>query len=166
MSSVFRLPQQLPARGLPLMLLGAMFAAVLVVADAVIDSYSDGHLLAAWIALWAISFAMLALFAGTAGKLAVSLTASIRNWQQTRTQRAWDADYLALAQRDPRIMAELQAALQRTHAARAEIDLAHGRAWVSHRPRNTLNAAYAGPRHSYLTTPLPGLPSHLQMLPG
>ncbi len=166
MSSVFRLPQQLPARGLPLMLLGAMFAAVLVVADAVIDSYSDGHLLAAWIALWAISFATLALFAGTAGKLAASLTASIRPWQQTRAQRAWDAGYLVLAQRDPRIMAELQAAVQRGQVTQAEIDLTHGRAWLSHRPRNTLNAAYAGPRHSYLTTPLPGLPRHLQMLPG
>ncbi len=166
MFSDLRLPQQLPTRGLPFMLLGAMFAAVLVVADAVIDSYSDGHLLAAWIALWSISFATLALFAGTVGKLAVSLNASLRQWQQTRAQRAWDADYLALARRDPRIMAEIQAAVHRAQVAQAAIDLAHGRAWVSHRPRNTLNAAYAGPRHSYLTTPLPGLPSHLQMLPG
>lgn len=165
MSYAFSSHQLLRSRGLSSMLLTAMVVAALVVADLVIESHSDGHLLVAWIALWAVAFTSLAMFAGTASKLAESLAIPITRWKNIQSRRAADADYLALAQRNPRIMAELLAAVERAQAARSAIDLAHGRAWVDHRPRGTLNAAYAGPRNGYLTTPLTGLPSHLQLLP-
>ena len=164
MYSVLRSQQQLPARGLALMLLTAIIAAMLVVANSVIDSYTDGHLLAAWIALWATAFTGLAIFADTAARLAASITLSLRDWSQLRRQRLSDANFMALAERDPRIMAELLAAVERAEAARTEIELAHGRAWVRHHPRDTLNASYAGPRRFYVGKPLSALPAHLHML--
>ena len=51
------------ARPLAGMLLAAAMAALLVAADQVIDSWADGHLLAAWVALWTVTFAALALLA-------------------------------------------------------------------------------------------------------
>ena len=41
------------AKGLSAMLLAAMVSALVVVADQLIDTWADGHLLAAWVALWA-----------------------------------------------------------------------------------------------------------------
>ena len=164
MVSVLRSQQQLPARGLALMLLTAIVAAMLVVADSVIDSYTDGHLLAAWIALWATAFTGLAFLGDTATRLAATLTVSLRNWKQLRRQRLSDASFIALAERDPRIMTELRAAVERAEAAHTERELAHGRAWVRHHPHDTLNASYAGPRHNYLGKPFGSLPAHLHLL--
>ena len=48
------------------MLLAAIVSAMVVAADALIDTYADGHLLMAWTALWAVGFAAMALFADTA----------------------------------------------------------------------------------------------------
>ena len=45
------------------MLLAAAMAALLVVADQVISTWSDGHLLAGWVALWTVAFAALAFLA-------------------------------------------------------------------------------------------------------
>src|SRR3954470_22474983 len=45
------------------MLLAAMVAALLVVANQLVDTWTDGHLLAAWVIMWTVAFAALALFA-------------------------------------------------------------------------------------------------------
>ena len=45
------------ARGLATMLLAAVVAALVVVADRVIDNWADGHLLLAWVMLWVVVFA-------------------------------------------------------------------------------------------------------------
>ena len=42
------------------MLLAAIVAAFLVVANQVVDTWTEGHLLAAWIVLWMVAFAALA----------------------------------------------------------------------------------------------------------
>ena len=47
------------ARGAASMLLAAMVSALLVVANQVIDTWSEGHLLAAWMVLWLVAFAAL-----------------------------------------------------------------------------------------------------------
>jgi len=49
------------SRTLSGMLLAAVLSALLVVADQVIDTWVDGHMLAAWVALWTVAFAALAL---------------------------------------------------------------------------------------------------------
>ena len=68
----------------------------------------------------------------------------------------------ALARRDPRIMADLECAIERARAERQHIQLTHGRAWVAHRPVGTFNAAYTGPRVHFKVSPVTGLPMHIQ----
>jgi len=50
-----------PTRTLAAMLLAAIVAAFVVVADQMMDTWADGHLLAAWVALWAVAFASVGL---------------------------------------------------------------------------------------------------------
>ena len=54
------------ARGAASLLLAAVVAALLVVANQVIDTWGDGHLLAAWMVLWLVAFAALALLTSSA----------------------------------------------------------------------------------------------------
>lgn len=152
-------------RPLAALLLAAIVSALLVAADALIDTYADGHLLLAWSILWAIGFAAMALFADSARQAARRLLASASTWRARREAQAADATLWALAQRDPRIMADLQAAMERARAERCETELAHGRAWVAHHPVGTLNAAYTGPRRMYRSAPMTGLPMHQCMYP-
>ena len=65
-----------------------------------------------------------------------------------------------------RIMAEVQAAIHRATVVAQNMERALGRAWVERHPVGTFNAAYQGTRHSFKTTPLTGLPTHLQYLQG
>jgi len=51
------------SRGLAAMLLAAVVAALVVLADQMISSWADGHLFLGWVALWVVVFAGLALFA-------------------------------------------------------------------------------------------------------
>lgn len=152
------------SRALAAMLLAAIVSALVLAADALIDSYVDGHLLLAWSALWAVGFAAMALLAEPARLGAQRLLASASQWRARRDQRDADQSLLAAAHHDPRIMAELQSAMDRAHAERQQVQLSHGRAWLAHRPIRTLNAAYTGPRRLFQSSPLTGLPMHLQYL--
>ena len=58
------------ARRLSALLLAAVLATLVVIADQVIDTWADGHLMLAWVILWALVFAGLALFADGARRLA------------------------------------------------------------------------------------------------
>lgn len=105
-------------RGLSAMLLAAMVSALIVVADQVIDTWVDGHLMLAWVALWVIGFAALALFAGSAQTLAKATLSALNNWAARSAQARADRRLWASAEADPRIMAEVQAAIDRTEAAK------------------------------------------------
>jgi hypothetical protein len=102
------------ARGLAAMLLAAVVAALVVVADRLISTWADGHLFLAWVCLWVVIFAGSALFAGTARRLAHSAMRSLDGWSQTRAQARAEARLWELAHRDPRLMAELTQARLRT----------------------------------------------------
>lgn len=104
-------------RGLATLLLSAMAAAVMVVAYQVMDSVTEGHLLVMWIALWAAAFAALALFAGTARRLATQLKTGLADWSQSLAQARADQRTWAAAKNDARVMADLQAAMSRQEAA-------------------------------------------------
>ncbi len=106
-------------RGLAAMLLAAVVAAMLVVADQVVTTWADGDLLVAWIMLWAVAFAALALFAGTARKLAVRAIAAADAWSQRLAQARADERMWAIAQTDSRVMADLQVALTRSESEAA-----------------------------------------------
>jgi hypothetical protein len=97
-------------KGLAALLLAALVAALLVAANQLIDSWSDNHLLAAWIVMWAIGFAALGLFAGTARKLAAGMAAGFNAWSQRVARAHADAHFMETARHDPRVMAELRAA--------------------------------------------------------
>lgn len=101
------------AKGLSAMLLAAMASALVVVADQLIDTWADGHLLAAWVALWAVGFGALAFFGGAARKLAVTAVVAMDDWSRRVAQTRADERLWAIAQSDPRVMADLQMAIQR-----------------------------------------------------
>ena len=101
-------------KGLSAMLLMAMVSALVVVADQLIDTWADGHLLAAWVALWAVGFSALAVFGGAARKVAVAVVVALDGWSQRVAQARADERLWAIAQSDPRVMADIQMAIQRS----------------------------------------------------
>lgn len=101
-------------RGLSAMLLAAMVASLLVVADQLIDTWADGHLLVGWTALWLVAFAAVAVFAGAARKLALTAVSALDRWSQRIASARSDARLWAIAQADPRVMTDLNAAMSRS----------------------------------------------------
>ncbi|MBZ4210244.1 MAG: hypothetical protein LAD29_03870 [Rhodoferax sp.] len=103
-------------RGLSLMLLAAMVSALVVVADQLVETWADGHLFAAWVAMWLLGFVALAVFAAPARKLANVVMVALDGWSERLARSRSDARLWALAKADPRIMADLDAA--RLHSER------------------------------------------------
>jgi hypothetical protein len=97
------------SRGLAAMLLAAAVAALAVVADQLIDTWADGHLMLAWIALWAVVFVGSLLLTGTARRASQNLIAGLNRWARARAQARADARLLKMAATDPRVRAELRA---------------------------------------------------------
>ena len=104
------------ARGMAALLLAAVVSALLVVANQVIDTWSEGHLLAAWIGLWTVGFAALALLAAPARRAALSLRGSLQSWNAERRQAAEDHKLWSLALNDARVMADISRAMSRDAA--------------------------------------------------
>ena len=102
------------SRTLAGMLLAAVLSALLVVADQVIDTWADGHLLAGWVALWTVAFAALALLAPPLRKVSSVASAVITGWVRAAQERRMEETMWEYAHRDPRIMAELQHAVMRS----------------------------------------------------
>jgi hypothetical protein len=98
-------------RGAASLLLAAVVSALLVVAHQVIDTWTEGHLLAAWMVLWVVAFAALALLTMPARRMAVALRASFKAWAEKRARAAEDQRTWQVALKDPRIMAELNHAM-------------------------------------------------------
>ena len=98
------------ARPLAGMLLAAVMAALLVAADQVIDSWVDGHLLAAWVALWTVTFAALALLATPLRQVANTGARWLTGWNKARAERRAEEKMWELARHDPRVMMEIRLA--------------------------------------------------------
>ena len=125
------------ARGLAAILLAAMFAAVLVVSDHLMTTLDEGEALLAWAALWTIGLVAVALFATTARDL-VSRAANA--WKAGAARRASaraDAQFMAYAAFDPRVMHELEAAVSRHQS---ELEATGPAAAVVKTPRTKTNA--------------------------
>lgn len=105
------------ARGLAAFLLAAIVSAVLVVADQLMETWANGHLMVAWAALWAVGFAALALLGGTVRRFSSRVVSALDGWSARTAQRRADARLWAIASKDARVMADLQAALSRTQEA-------------------------------------------------
>jgi hypothetical protein len=107
-------------RGLATLLLSAIVASIMVVAYQVTDSVAEGHMLVIWMALWAVAFAGLALFAGTARNLAARTVAALDAWSQTMAQARADIRMWEAAKTDPRVMSDLRVAMARQEVAADE----------------------------------------------
>lgn len=107
------------AKGLAALLLAALVAAMVVVADQLVDNWADGHLLVGWVALWVVAFAAIALFADTARLLGARAVKALDAWSSAIAQARADVRLWEAAKSDPRVMADLQVAMAR-HEAMAE----------------------------------------------
>jgi hypothetical protein len=97
-------------RSLAGMLLAAMVAALLVVADQLIDTWADGHLLAAWVLMWVAAFTAIAFVAPAARRLSIHVVARLDAWSARVAQRRADARLWSLAQKDASLMSDIMAA--------------------------------------------------------
>ena len=91
--------------------MAAVVSALLVVANQVIDTWTDGHLLAAWMVLWLVAFAAMAVLTVPARRAAAALLGAVKARAERRRRAAEDAHTWQIALNDPRIMAELQHAM-------------------------------------------------------
>ena len=97
------------------MLLAASLASLLVVADQVISTWSDGHLLAGWVALWTVAFGALAFLASPLRRVSTAASATLVSSWETFKARRREEKMWEFARHDQRLMAELQAAIHRSN---------------------------------------------------
>ena len=102
------------ARATASLLLAAIVSALLVVANQVVETWTEGHLLAAWIVLWAVAFAALALLAAPARRAAQSARAAYMAWRADAIQRHHDEQFWQAALNDARIMSDISRAMSAT----------------------------------------------------
>jgi hypothetical protein len=103
-------------------LLAAMVATLVVVADQLMDTWADGHLLAAWVLMWVIGFSALALLAPTARSIAARAVNGLDGWSQNVARRRADERLWDLARKDARVMADIQAAASRSEVAVSDLE--------------------------------------------
>ena len=99
------------ARGAASLLLAALVAGLLVVVHELIDTWSDGHLLAAWVLLWVIAFAGMALLAAPARRAVMLARGAGKAWAEARARQAEDEKTWNAALHDARLMADLSRAM-------------------------------------------------------
>lgn len=101
------------AKGLAGGLVTGGVAAAIVVADQIVSAWADGHLMLAWIAMWLIVFALLAVFSDAIRGWPAALQLRLAAWRADAAARAADERTWEAAKADPRLMADLQFALIR-----------------------------------------------------
>ncbi len=99
------------SRGAASLLLAAIVSSLLVVANQVVDTWTEGHLLAAWIVLWTVAFAAIALLAAPARRAGRVLSLRWDNVTATQRQARADREYWQAALLDPRVMADISRAM-------------------------------------------------------
>ena len=108
------------AKGLAGALLAAIVAALLVVADQLVETWADGRILAAWVMLWVVAFAALALLAPTTRYFSGNVVRALDAWSRRMARERADERLWDLAQKDSRVMADLRAAKTRAESETAE----------------------------------------------
>lgn len=100
------------ARGLATFLLAAVVSALLFAANQMMENWADGHLLAAWMVLWTVAFAALALLAAPIRSTVQQLKsidgrATYAVWSARRKARLSDEKMWEYARHDSRLMADI-----------------------------------------------------------
>lgn len=101
-------------RKLAVALLTASVAALLVLADTLMNDWAESHLLAAWVALWIVGVVALLALRDVTRFVAQKLMAKLDAWAAQSASRRADDRLWAMAKADPRLMAELQVAMTRS----------------------------------------------------
>ena len=106
-------PERTSSRALATVLLAAGVSALVVGADQWMEPWAERHVLAAWIALWAIAVAAIVVLRGATRALARQTMVGLDAWSARVAQRRADRRLWAMAQTDARLMSDLQAAMDR-----------------------------------------------------
>ena len=101
------------ARGMAAGLVAAVVAAVLVVVDRLASNLENGEMLAVWAVVCALFFVALAVGANALRPVGGRLAAAWKAAAERRANARADAQFMAYAAFDPRVMHELQAAVTR-----------------------------------------------------
>lgn len=112
------------SRALASLLLAAGVATLVVVADQLMESWAERHVIAAWLALWAIAVAAIVVLRGATRALARQTMHGLDAWSAHVAQRRADRRLWAMAQEDPRLMSDLRSALDRAEDGPAKDVLA------------------------------------------
>ena len=100
-------------------MLAAGVAALVVLADHLIDDWADTHVLAAWLALWTVAVVAIAALRGVSRLLAQNLITGLDGWSAHVARRRADERLWAMAQNDSRLMTDLQTAMDRAEDSQA-----------------------------------------------
>ena len=95
------------------LMLAAGVAALVVVTDQMIDSWAETHVVAAWLALWAVAAVAIGVLRGVTRVLAQNLMGGLDAWSAHVARRRADERLWAMAQTDSRLMRDLQTAMDR-----------------------------------------------------
>ena len=98
-------------------LLAAGVSALLVLTDRLLDGWAESHLAAAWLALWAVAVLAMVLLRGLTRVLAQNLMTCLDTWSAQLAHRRADQRLWAMAQQDPRLMRDLEVAMDRAPEA-------------------------------------------------
>ena len=104
------------ARGLATFVLAAIVSALLFAANQMMETWADGHLMAAWVVLWAIAFAALAILATPIRNTVKQIktfdgSTLYAAWSARRKARLSDEKMWNFARHDSRLMADITRAL-------------------------------------------------------
>ena len=100
-------------------MLAAGVAALVVLADHLIDDWADTHVLAAWLALWLVAVVAIGALRGVSRLLAQNLMTGLDDWSAHVARRRADERLWAMAQNDSRLMTDLQTAMDRAEDSQA-----------------------------------------------
>ena len=95
------------------LLLAAGVAALVVGVDQMIDSWAESHVVAAWLALWAVAVLAIVVLRGLTRHLAQNLMTGLDAWSAHLARSRADERLWSMAQTDPRLMSDLQVAMDR-----------------------------------------------------
>lgn len=102
------------SKALASLLLAAGVAALVVAADQLMDAWAERHVIAAWVALWAVAVLAIAALRGLSRHLAQHMMRNLDTWSASVAAKRSDRRLWAMAQKDPRMLSDLQAAFDRS----------------------------------------------------
>jgi len=125
MSSSATTPLQLRTspRALASLLLAGAVAAAMLVAEQLLEGWSDSHLVGGWLAMWAVGVTAIVVLRGLTRRAAQFIMNTLDTWSANVARRRADERLWAMAQSDARLMADLQSALTRSDAPREIKDI-------------------------------------------